>query len=231
MSATGLRAIRGVSLIGAVAIGSAIAATFVGQLARDLSANRMAPWIIGRSSGICAYVLLVVLVLSGLRLAAPRRRSRPRVVSRLRLHAALAAATGIFTVLHVVVLATDPYAGVGLAGALLPFGANYRPVAVTMGVLGLWTGLAAGLSAAFAGRLGARVWWPIHKVAALALVAAWLHGVFAGSDTVVLRWGYVGTGAVVAFAAWWRYSARRPAEEVDGDPVPRPRQPVRAVRG
>ena len=99
------------------------------------------------------------------------------------MHVSLAVFTLAFTALHVVVLATDSYAGVGWRGALVPMAATYRPVPVTLGVIGVYAGLLAGLTAALAGRVTARIWWPIHKVAALSLVLVWVHGVLAGSDT------------------------------------------------
>jgi hypothetical protein len=129
-------------------------------------------------------------------------------------HVSLAVFTLAFVVLHVVVLATDSYAGVGWRGTLVPMGATYRPVPVTLGVVGLYAGLLAGLTAALAGRLPLRVWWPVHKVAALGLVLVWLHGVQAGSDSALLSWMYIGTGLAVALLALSRYAARTPADRL-----------------
>jgi hypothetical protein len=114
------------------------------------------------------------------------------------------------TGLHIFVLATDRYAGVGWWGAALPMRASYRPLPVTLGLIGVWIGVLAGVSAALAGRLPRRAWWPLHKVAAVSLVLIWLHGVYAGSDTPVLLGLYVGTGMLVIGAAFGRYVARRP---------------------
>ena len=144
----------------------------------------------------------------------------------MRLHVALAVFTLVFTLLHVVVLATDRYAGVGLVGALLPLGSSYRPVAVTLGVLGLYAGLAAGLTAALAGRLAGRVWWPIHKVAAVSLVTVWSHGMLAGSDTPALTAMYAATGVAVGALAISRYTARTGRDRLAELTAP----PVRQVR-
>jgi predicted ferric reductase len=127
-------------------------------------------------------------------------------------HVSLAVFTLVFVVLHVVVLATDSYAGVGWRGALVPMGATYRPVAVTLGVIGLYAGALAGLTASLAGRLTARLWWPVHKLAAVSLVLVWVHGVQAGSDSALLAWVYIGTGLGVALLALSRYAARTPAD-------------------
>jgi hypothetical protein len=184
----------------------------VGAVAGD----RNAPWIVGRASGIAAYLLLVALVALGLLLSHPRRTRwrRPGPESRLRLHVSLAAFTLTLVVLHIVVLATDRYAKVGWWGALLPMASRYRPAAVTLGVLGAYCGLATGLTAALAGRLARRVWWPLHRVAAVALALVWAHGVLAGSDSAALRLMYLATAAGVLLLALTRYAARTPADRI-----------------
>jgi hypothetical protein len=164
-------------------------------------------WLLARVSGIAGLVLLTALVVLGLLLAHPRGtalRSLPRATV-LRLHVGLASFTTVFVVLHVVVLALDEYAGVGWAGALLPLGAEYRPLPVTLGWLGLYAGLAAGLSARFAGRLG-RLWWPLHRTTLVTYAAVWAHGVLAGTDAAALTAWYVGSALLVVATAISRYT-------------------------
>jgi DMSO/TMAO reductase YedYZ heme-binding membrane subunit len=113
------------------------------------------------------------------------------------------------------VLALDPWAKVGWLGALLPFASEYRPVAISLGVLALWAGIITGVSARFAGHFMGRHWWPIHKVAAGLLVLVWAHSIFAGSDVTALTAFYIATGLFVVALAVTRYSARTPADQVD----------------
>jgi hypothetical protein len=210
------RGVRGGALVLGVAVSAAVTGVLVGGAAQRVSGNRMAPWIIGRAAGVCSYLLLFTLVLSGLLLSHPwrTRLHRPSTATRIRVHVALAAFTLAFIALHVVVLATDRYAGVGWSGALLPMGATYRPVATTLGVVGLWSGLLAGVTAALAGRLPKRLWWPVHKVAAVGLVLAWVHGVAGGGDTPALMALYLGTAALVLAVGISRYAARTTADLV-----------------
>jgi hypothetical protein len=202
------------TLLGVISAG--LTGVLVGRAAGAVSHNRMAPWIVGRAAGLSAYLVLVALVLLGLLLSHPWRARvrRPSSVARIRVHAVLAVLVLALTALHVIVLATDRFAGVGWWGALLPMRASYRPVPVTLGVVGAWAGLLAGLTAGLAGRLPARAWWPIHKVAGVSLVLAWLHGVLAGGDAYALRWIYAGTGVLVSVVALSRYAARTAAEQV-----------------
>lgn len=181
-----------------------------------LSDQPMGPWLIARAGGLTAYLLLVALVITGLVLSHPWRNriTRPSTASRLRIHAALASGTLAFMVLHIVALAVDEHAHVGWAGALLPLSSGYRPVPVTLGVIGMYAGLVAGLTASMAGRLAARIWWPVHKAAAISLVLVWAHSVLAGSDTPQLLAVYIGTGVLVLVLAASRYVARTNADLV-----------------
>jgi len=160
----------------------------------------MGMWVLARASGLVSYLLLTAVTVMGLLLARPPQAAIRvlGVAQRLRLHIVLAVFALAFTVLHVVVLAIDPWAQVGWAGALLPFGSDYRPLPVTLGLLALWSGIISGATAGLAGRGLGRVWLPLHRIAALGWVLAWLHGVLAGSDTGAWMWMYLLTGALVA---------------------------------
>jgi hypothetical protein len=197
---------------------AALTGWLLGGAADSVSGNKNAPWIIGRAAGVSAYLMLVLLVATGLVLSHPLRSRlrRPSSVTRIRMHVSLTVFTLALTVLHVVVLATDHYAGVGWRGTFVPMGASYRPVPVTLGVIGMYAGLLAGLTAALSGRrLVARIWWPVHKVASAALLLVWAHGVLAGIDTPLLLWLYLLTGGGVLALAVWRYVARTPADLVE----------------
>lgn len=209
-------AARAVGLAAVSAVSAGLVFTLAASGIHRLSGNRMAPWILGRAAGVCAYVLLVVLVISGQFLSHPARANwrRPSTATRIRAHIVIAAFALTFLVVHVLVLATDRYAHVGWWGALVPMGAAYRPVPTTLGVIAAWAGLVAGLTAHFAGRLPRRVWWPIHKVAAAVFALAWVHGVTGGGDSAALRTMYLATGAAVIVGAIARYTARTPADRV-----------------
>lgn len=191
-------------------------AWLLGRTAQSVAGDKHAPWIVGRASGITAYLLLACVVAAGLLLAHPWRSRirRPSTVTRIRLHLVLAVFALAFTVLHVVVLATDRYAGVGWRGALLPLGASYRPVPVTLGVIGAYAGLLAGITAAVAGRVTRHLWWPLHRVSAGAFVLVWAHGLLSGSDSHVLLGLYAGSGAALVALALSRYLATTPADRL-----------------
>jgi predicted ferric reductase len=206
--------VRGVLLMVGVAASAVVTGLLVGTAAQSVSGEKAAAWVVGRAAGITSYLLLLALVALGLVLSHPwrARMTWPSAPTRLRLHVSLAVFTFAFIVLHVVVLATDAYAGVGWVGAFVPMGASYRPVAVTLGVISLYAGLLAGITAALAGRFAGKVWWPIHKVAIVTLVLVWTHSLMAGTDTAVLKALYLVSAVGVVALAVSRYTAKTPAD-------------------
>lgn len=169
----------------------------------------MPKWILARSSGVVSYTLLWLATVFGILVSHPdsHRWHWMNVVTRLRVHIGFSSFAVIFTLLHMIVLATDDYADVGWFGAFLPMAATYRPVPVTLGVLAFWGMVLAGLTAAFSNtRVFRRSWLWIHRVSLAFFILAWVHGMLAGSDTVSLLALYLSTGMFVIVLAAWRYA-------------------------
>ncbi|MEY3732741.1 MAG: hypothetical protein RL347_100 [Actinomycetota bacterium] len=208
---------RGIAVGAALGVSAGVTGALLGYTWMTATGADMGLWVIARSAGLVSYLLLTAVTLMGLILASPPRAAA-RLIStaqRLRVHVLLAIFALVFVVLHVVVLAIDPWAEVGWWGALVPFGSVYRPLPVTLGLLALWSGVISGLTAGLAGRGLGRVWLPLHRLAAAGWVLAWLHGVLAGSDTAAWMWMYGVTGAAVLALVIRRAMTRSPQDEVD----------------
>lgn len=217
---------RGIVVGAALGVSAGVTGALLGYAWTIATGADMGLWVLARASGLVAYVLLTAVTVAGLLLASPPRPAA-RMISaaqRLRVHVLLALFALVFVVLHIVVLAIDPWAEVGWWGALVPFGSTYRPLAVTLGLLALWSGLISGITAGLAGRGLGRIWLPLHRLAAAAWVLAWLHGVLAGSDTGTWLWMYGATGALVLALVVRRVLARGPeddARDLRGERMPR----------
>lgn len=162
--------------------------------------GRMLPWVLGRGLGIASYLALTALTALGLwqRHPAAQRWRWPAPVVRIRAHAALAAATIVLILGHVIALVLDSFAGVGALGAVVPGASGFRPFAVALGTVSLYLAVLVGVTAALAGRLTGRIWRPVHATAIAVFGLAWAHGLLAGSDAPRLRLMYAVTGGVVA---------------------------------
>lgn len=162
--------------------------------------GRMLPWVLGRGLGIASYLALTALTSIGLwqRHPAAQRWRWPAPLVRMRAHAALAAATVVLILGHVIALVLDSFAGVGVLGAVVPGASGFKSLAVALGTVSLYLAVLVGATAALAGRLTGRIWRPIHATAVAVFGLAWAHGLLAGSDAPRLRLMYAVTGAVVA---------------------------------
>jgi hypothetical protein len=198
------RITRGPDAIRTVAVAVAVMAVLQGL--RSALAGTAPSWTVARACGITAYLLLVALTAVGLWLAHPSSRTarRPGRALLLRAHLSLAVLTLTMVVLHAVLLALDPYAGVGWRGVLVPGASSYRSLPVTLGVLALYAGLLIGITARFAGRFG-RLWLPVHRTASAVLGLVWMHAVLSGTDAHALRGLYLGTGVALLVLAALRH--------------------------
>ncbi|MFN8081474.1 MAG: hypothetical protein U0Q19_18115 [Kineosporiaceae bacterium] len=204
-------------------LGAGLSVTLIAWSVELLSQRRASTWLFARAAGLCAYLVMMALVLVGTALADPHRarRSTTNRTARIRLHLALAVFMVCFTAGHIVVLALDPHAGVGWLGALVPMASSYHPVPVALGVLATYAALIAAVTAALAGRLLGRHWALIHRAGALIALATWLHAVLTGTDSDSLQWFYVITGAAVAIRVALRHrNIARPMPDLQATWIP-----------
>jgi predicted ferric reductase len=175
------------------------------------------PWLVARATGITAYLLLAAQVTAGLVMSHPTNLSTWKQSKRLfPWHEHLAVFALAFLVLHVALLAVDRYAHVGVLGALVPGLSGYRPPAVAVGTIALYSLLITAASARWTKLFPAGVWLKIHRLSAVAFALAWAHAILAGTDGGPLQPLYLATGLpIVALIAhrWWvvRVRPQRPA--------------------
>lgn len=178
-------------------------------------------WLASRAAGLAALGLLGFQILAGLLLSHPTNRAVWRA-SRAVLpwHETLWLFILAFVLAHVVAIVVDPYAGVGLAGALVPGLSSYRSAPVALGSLALDALVITGLTARWTRLVPAGSWLIVHRAALGVFVLAWMHGLLAGTDSPALLAVYVALGAAVAVAAGHRYWARgHDPFEPDRDPA------------
>ncbi len=201
--------VSSVGLAAAVLAGCLGAGYLLASLAVILSGAPMITWLAGRALGLAAYAALTALTAVGVWSRHPWRFRWPGLHPevRLRVHAALGAASVALVVGHICVLCLDRYAGVGWVGAVVPGAARYRTGPVALGVLAFEAMLLVTATAALAGRLAGWRWLTVHRLALPLWAVAWLHGVLAGSDSAALRPLYAVTGLVIAALGTSRYVA------------------------
>ena len=167
-------------------------------------------WLAARATGLVALILVTLLVVLGILLSHPEQTQWKLAKRIYPWHEALWVFVLAFLAVHVVSLVVDPYAGVGIGGALLPGLSEYRTAPVALGVIALYALIITALTARYTRLLPTGWWLKLHRLAGLVLVLAWTHGVLAGTDSnsfAPVYWGIV--LAVVAAGAHRYWIVRR----------------------
>jgi sulfoxide reductase heme-binding subunit YedZ len=168
-------------------------------------------WVFARSTGTAALVALVLSVLSGMAL----RSGALAWLSHNRGVRAVHDLTSLLwlplAIAHVIALLLDPYAKIGLADLLVPFLVPYGRVAVGLGTISLQLVAIVLLSTWLRAKLTHRGWLAIHRLSYVAFVAAFAHGLLAGTDLAQPMLGALAwlTAAVLAIVAFRRVTGAR----------------------
>lgn len=200
----------GIVVVAALAALAALAITDQVVPADSARAAELRPWLVARATGVTAYLLLVAQVGLGLVLSHPTNLSTWKVSKHLfPWHEYLTVFTWAFLALHVGLLAVDRFADVGVLGALVPGMSGYRPAAVGIGTVALYALLLTAVTARWTRLLPAGAWLSLHRLAAVAFFAAWIHSVLAGTDSGALEPLYLGTGLPILAGVAHRWWVRR----------------------
>lgn len=179
----------------------------------------MTLWYLARAAGLVALIAFTASTAMGALATRRSRRPGPEEMDRrylVQMAHRSAAITGLLALIaHVALLVLDSYVSVSISGALIPFTAGYRPLALAMGTLGVYAITLVAVSGAARGRLAssaraAKTWRSVHLMAYLGWVLSMGHGLFAGSDTGA-SWStaiYLACGGAVLAAVTGRLGAR-----------------------
>lgn len=163
-------------------------------------------WDVARAGGFTAYALLTLSVAVGLALTQQWQTRRwPRLINS-EMHNFLSLLALVFTVVHVLAVWLDPFTRFGWSEVFIPFVSHYRPVWMALGIVGLYLGLAIGLSTWLRPYIGYAWWRRLHVLTLVLYGLVTVHGVATGSDTRTW-WGvaiYAGSVLLVGTLFWVR---------------------------
>lgn len=181
---------------GYVVVAAAPLATYIPVSHADSTTSL---WYLTRALAVGAYVSLTISILCGaLRSIARQTHERLSwIVDELHQFLALLAATLVLG--HLLSLLFDPYLPFSLQNLLLPLNEPYRPFAVILGVLALYTMVALLLTSWFRVFMPYAFWRALHYLSFVTFVLVTAHGLLAGSDANELWMRAVYGGAVGAF--------------------------------
>jgi len=139
-------------------------------------------WLISRSAGIVALLLVAASVLIGLALAAGLAKAPQRRKTLITFHEHSANASLIAIAVHGAALLGDGFLKPGLAGITVPFVIDYRPAYTAAGIIGGYLAALLGLSFYARKRIGAKRWRKLHRATPVVYVLGLIHTLGAGTD-------------------------------------------------
>jgi DMSO/TMAO reductase YedYZ heme-binding membrane subunit len=165
-------------------------------------------WYLTRATGAVTLILLTVSMALGIAgVGRLQAAGWPRfVVEGVHRNASLLAL--VVLAVHIVTSVLDPFAGIHLIDAVVPFTSSYRPLWLGLGAFASDLLIAVALTSVVRRRLGYGAWRAIHWLAYLCWPVAILHTVGTGSD-VKQVWLLALTAAsvvTVIVAVWARVS-------------------------
>jgi DMSO/TMAO reductase YedYZ heme-binding membrane subunit len=178
----------------------------------------MTTWVLLRAAGIGSYVMLFLSVAWGLvatTAVVSKRVSKPAA----NLFHAFVASTGLALLgVHMGLLLVDEFMPFSVATLTLPMASEYRPLAVTAGVVAMYGIVAIVVTSWLRKRVGTSWWRRVHTMAVPMFTLTLAHGLFAGTDSE-RPWMlalYAVTGLLVVFltivrALTFGYRPPRPA--------------------
>jgi methionine sulfoxide reductase heme-binding subunit len=160
-------------------------------------------WYTARATGVVALILLTITVALGVAGTARLSSELLPGIVRSGLHRNVSLLAVAFIAVHVLSSVLDPYAGIRLISAIVPFSSAYRPFWLSLGAIAFDMLLALVLTSLLRSRLPYRVWSVVHWLGYACWPIALWHGLGTGTDSR-LSWLLVLDGAcalVVAGAA------------------------------
>jgi sulfoxide reductase heme-binding subunit YedZ len=139
-------------------------------------------------------------VVWGLALSTRVLGGRPRPAWLFDLHRFLGGLALGFVGVHVLAVLADSYVHFSLLNVLVPLTGDWHPLAVALGIVGLYLLLAVELTSLARTRLPRGLWRRVHYASFVVFAATTVHGLTAGTDAraPALRPAYLAVSALVA---------------------------------
>jgi len=167
-------------------------------------------WFVARAGGLVAYALLGIAVIVGLLITTRQLGQRPAPDWMLDWHRFVAGLSVVFTLVHLVGIWADDYIEFALVDLMVPFVADWRPVAVGLGVISFYFVLAVEMTSLLRRWMPRRSWRLVHRLSvpafAVATVHLWMAGADASNPVVLVATGAL-SGTVAVLLAIWASSA------------------------
>jgi methionine sulfoxide reductase heme-binding subunit len=191
----------------------------------------MTTWVMLRAAGIGAYVMVFLSVAWGLIATTSLIGKRVSRASATTVHQFIATTGLVLLGVHLAGLLVDPFMPFGVRELAIPMASAYRPVAITIGVVAMYTMVAVIVLSWMRKTIGTTWWRRSHLLAVPVFAMSLVHGLLAGTDSQrpAMWWLYLATGLAVVFLVLVRglTFGFRPARAPRSEDAARPERTAR----
>lgn len=153
-------------------------------------------WYVIRATGLAAYVLLFIIIISGIGIYTKSIFKFFKSETVLILHKLFSYSAGIFIIAHIAALPFDEFLGFSFADILIPFVSDFKTGPLGLGILGFYLFLIVILSSIFLREKFRRLWRLLHYLSYPTFILIFMHGIRAGTDTEAVQGMYWATGII-----------------------------------
>jgi predicted ferric reductase len=171
-------------------------------------------WYASRATGVVTMLLLTVVVLLGILVNRQGRLPGLPGFAVTGLHRNVSLLAVAFLAIHVITAIVDPFVTIGLAAAVFPFIAGYKPFWLGLGAISLDLIAALIVTSLLRARMSRRAWRAIHWLGYAAWPLAIVHSLGSSADARTGLVLGVLAGCVLALAAALAWRLSQAAREV-----------------
>lgn len=139
-------------------------------------------WNLTRASANVAWILVLFTIIWGVFLTTRVLRGMDRPAWLRDLHQWMGGLTVVFSLIHMLTLIPDKYVHFEWINLIVPFTNSYKPLPVSLGVLGFWTLLAIETTSLMMTKMSRETWRRIHMLSYPLYGIIVVHSLTAGSD-------------------------------------------------
>lgn len=156
-------------------------------------------WYIVRSSGIVALFLFFVMMTMGLLIRTPVLKKLISPYYTLQAHCWLATNVVFFAMVHALGLFFDKYLLMHWQDIFIPFASEFKPLPLSLGIIGLYGLFILTFTSVFKKFLGQRGWRTTHFLHLAVFPMVFFHAISLGTDlqTGVLRNTSLAFGVII----------------------------------
>ena len=139
-------------------------------------------WNLTRATANVSWALLLASMVWGVLLSTRALKSFDRPAWLRDIHSWFGGLALTFAVLHVVTLFLDSYVQFSVADLLVPMASSWKPVPVSLGILGFYILVAVQVTSLMMSRMKRETWRRIHMLSYILFGLVIVHALTAGSD-------------------------------------------------